>query len=228
MATPSREIEFKFAVTGRQAFEYLLKQLNLPVTLLDTGVTQTNHFFDSPVHCLQKNHLAIRLREENGSYILTIKSGQLTNQQVNNLLTDRIEEEVLLPQVTADGLLQGNISPRQAIIDNFKSRSEHLLHMIGTACNSQDLVHIGKFSNIRVHLPPVTVHAGNSSEQLEFELDTSTFPDGSTEYECEVEISGHSDAAAIEAALIRLFQQAGIEWHTAPSKAKRFYTAITS
>ena len=97
--------------------------------------------------------------------------------------------------------------------------------MINAACIDQDLVHIGKFNNVRIHLPPVTIPVANSSEKLVFELDTSTFPDGNIEHELEIEITEHSNAADIEAALIELLHQAGIEWHAAPSKAERFFAS---
>ena len=98
--------------------------------------------------------------------------------------------------------------------------------MINTACDDQGLVHVGEFSNIRIRLPAVILPGANSSDKLEFELDTSTFPDGSIDHEIEVEIAEHTDAALVESTLIELFQQAGIKWHSAPSKAARFFAAL--
>jgi len=229
MTSPCREIEFKFGVPGKQAFYQLIEHLNLPESVLTEGVTQVNHFFDSQALCLHKKHFVIRLREERekNKNILTIKGEQESGQKSSSVLTNRIEEEVVLAQKTAEDMLYGKVSPRQIIGEHFNNRSAPLLQMIESACNDQDLVHIGEFSNIRVDLPPVTLQMGNLTEKLEFELDTSTFPDGSTEHEFEIEIAAHCDASAIEAALIALFQQAGIEWHTAPSKAERFFAAVS-
>ena len=193
-----REIEFKFAVPDKQAFARLLQQLDLPAALLDTGVTQNNHFFDSHSHCLHKNHIAIRLRQENGNSLLTIKGEQFNKSRNSAILTDRIEEEVVLPSTLSRSLLDGELSPQQVIKQQFGDKSQSILEKIRTACEQEELVHIGKFSNIRVHLPPVTLPLDNGSESVVFELDSSTFPGSSTEYELEIEISEHSDAALIE------------------------------
>ncbi len=226
MTPHSTEIEFKFAVSGRQAFADLLHYLQLPGSLLDSGITQTNHFFDSPSLCLRENHFVIRIREAGGINTLTIKGEQQSQEIGSEFLTRRIEEEADIPREAADDLLRGEITPQQAISDHFKSRSAALLEMLDNACNDQKLVHIGKFNNLRIHLPPVSLQVENASETVSFELDTSTFPDGNINYEIEVEITAHSDAAGIEAALIDLFQRAGIKWHSAQSKAVRFFAAL--
>lgn len=226
MNIPAREIEFKFAVSGAHAFELLAKQLELPESVLHGSVLQTNHFFDSSFHCLHGRHCVIRLRQQAERNILTIKGERSPSQAGNSVLSDRIEEEVTLSPVSAEDLLQGKLSPRRAISEHFEGRSSNLLNMIESVCAGQELVYIGEFSNRRIHLPVVTLQAGKASEQIVFELDTSTFPDGSVEHEIEVEISAHSDATAIEAALVELLQQAGIEWQAAPSKAARFFKAL--
>lgn len=226
MISPSREIEFKFGVDNKQAFNRLVKHLKLSESVLTEGVTQVNHFFDSPALCLHKKHFVIRLREEREKHILTIKGEHALPQNGNSVLSNRVEEEVTLPRQAAENLLLGRISPLQAISDHFKARAAPILRMIDTACINHDLVHIGKFSNIRIKLPPVTLAVAAASEKLEFELDSSTFPDGRVEHEIEIEITEHNNAASIEAALLELFQQAGIEWHSATSKAARFFDAI--
>jgi len=223
-----REIEFKFGVHGRRAFEQLVAHLSLPESLLTEGFTQVNHFFDSQTRCLHKKHFVIRLREEKEKNILTVKGEQAIQQQGTSVLSDRVEEEVAIPRQAAEDLLHGRISPQQAISDHFKNRSASIMQMIKTACNDQNLVHIGEFSNVRIHLPPVMLAVANTSEKLEFELDTSTFPDGSVEYELEIEITEHNNAASIEAALVELLQQAGIEWHPAASKAERFFATLAN
>jgi uncharacterized protein YjbK len=228
MKPPSREIEFKFGVSEKQAFYQLVAHLKLPESVLSEGVTQVNHFFDSPSLCLHKKHFAIRLREEKDKNLLTVKGEKTLGPKENSVLSNRVEEEVAIPRQTAVDLLHERIAPQQAIRDHFKSKASPILTMINTACNDQDLVHIGEFSNIRIHLPPVILPGANSSNKLEFELDSSTFPDGSIDHEIEVEIAEHTDAALVESALVELFQQAGIKWHSAPSKAERFFAAITS
>ncbi len=228
MKPPSREIEFKFGVPGNQAFYQLVAHLEFPESVLAEGVTQVNHFFDSPSLCLHKKHIAIRLREEKDKNLLTVKGEKTLQPNENSVLTNRVEEEVAIPRKTAVDLLHGSITPQKAIRDHFKGKSASILTMINTACNDQRLVHIGEFSNIRIHLPPVTLSGVDSNDKLEFELDTSTFPDGSIDYEIEIEIAEHIDAALVESALVELLQQAGIKWHIAPSKAERFFAALTN
>jgi len=228
MTSPCREIEFKFGVQNRRAFEQLVEHLGLPESLLTEGVTQINHFFDSQALCLHKKHFVIRLREEKEKNILTVKGEKSNQQHGTSVLSNRIEEEVMIPRLAAEDLLQGRISPQQAINDHFKDRSASIVQMIETACNDQNLAHIGEFSNVRTHLPPVMLAVADTSETLEFELDTSTFPNGSVEYEFEIEITEHNNAASIEAALVELFQQAGIEWHPAASKAERFFATLAN
>ncbi len=226
ITSPTREIEFKFAVQGKQAFADLIKHLKLPESVLDNTAIQTNHFFDSQSHCLHKQHLAIRLREEKHNHWLTIKGANLVEKSENSILTDRIEEQVALSREDAQALLHGTISPQRIIEDKFEDKATSLLHMIETTCNKQQLAHVGMFSNVRIVLPAVALAVADSTETIEFELDTSTFPNGNIEYEMEVEISPHSDAASIENALVELLHQAGIAWHPAPGKAQRFYAAI--
>lgn len=228
MSPSAREIEFKFAVHGKQAFDHLVNHLDLPSSVLENAVIQTNHFFDSPEHCLHNHHYVIRLREEKNRYTLTIKGEQQSPPDGGSVLSNRIEEEVVLPQKSARSMLDGSISPQQIVREHFSSKAASLLNMIETACDQQDLVRIGDFRNVRIHLPPVLLAAGKTSEYVEFELDCSTFPDGKVDYEFEIEISEQSDAESIEMALKELLRQAGIEWHTAPSKAERFFAAITS
>ena len=226
MASESREIEFKFGVAGRQAFSRLLQHLQLPESLVNSGIKQTNHFFDSAALCLRKHHFVIRLREAGGTYALTIKGERSSATTVSGTLSNRVEEEVMVPESTADALLTGRLAPRRAISEHFGDRSSALLKRIDDACRDQALVPVGHFVNERMHVPPVTLPIDDTSESLVFELDTSTFPGNRVEHEIEVEIKAHSDAAGIEAALVRLLHEAGIEWHTAPSKAARFFAVL--
>ena len=226
MTAHSREIEFKFAVGDRRAFSKLAAHLDLPDNVLDTGITQTNHFFDSNGLCLYRNHFAIRLREQGSRNLLTIKGEQQSTSNGHRVLSDRVEEEVELRHETAQALLQGSITPYQAIEQSFGDKSPALLQLISSACDRKDLLHIGKFKNVRIHLPSVKLDLGATDIDVEFELDTSSFPDGSVDHELEVEITDTSDLAGIQTALIEMLQQAGIIWHSAPSKAKRFFSAL--
>ena len=226
MQPEGREIEFKFGVAGTDAFVRLVRHLNLPESALENGITQTNHFFDSASHCLHARHFVIRLREYDGARLLTIKGEQQSGASGSGVLTDRVQEEVAIPEDAADDLLHGRASPRKVISELFRNRSAGILRLIDEACHDRELVPIGAFSNERIHLPPVSLTTENGIQNVEFELDASTFPGGRIDCEIEVEIPAHSDAVVIESALIDLLEQAGIEWHPAASKAQRFFEAL--
>ena len=221
-----REIEFKFAVADKQAFRQLLEYLDLSTSILDHGVRQINHFFDSETFCLRAHHHAIRLRQEAQRYALTLKAEQQASPTA--VLSDRAEHEVEIPEATALALLQGITSPRQVIRQHFSDRSSTVLPLIQAACADQALVHIGEFTNERIYLPPVSIAVGKNAETVVFEFDTSTFPNGNVDHEIEIEISEDQDASAIQTALIGLLDQAGIQWSDAPSKAKRFFRALAA
>lgn len=222
----AREIEFKFAVADKQAFRRLLEYLDLSASILDHGVSQINHFFDSEAFCLRDHHHAIRLRQEAQRYVLTLKAEQQTSPAA--VLSDRAEHEVELPEAVALALLQGISSPRQVIRQHFSDRSSTVLPLIEAACGDQALVHIGEFTNERIYLPPVSIAVGENAETVVFEFDTSTFPNGNVDHEIEIEISENQDATAMQAVLIELFDQAGIPWSNAPSKATRFFRALAA
>src|SRR5690625_37117 len=62
------EIEFKNLLT-KEAFDYLLKVFPFPTN----GQTQVNYYFETDQFDLQKNRCALRIREKNNTYQLTLK-----------------------------------------------------------------------------------------------------------------------------------------------------------
>ena len=122
MESASREIEFKFGVSEKRAFYLLVAHLKLPESVLTEGVTQVNHFFDSPTLCLHKKHFAIRLREEKDKNLLTVKGEKTLHPKNNSVLSNRVEEEVAVPRQTAVDLLHGRIAPQQAIRGAFQKQ----------------------------------------------------------------------------------------------------------
>lgn len=65
------EIEFKNLLT-KEEFNRIRTYLSFP----DKGVTQTNYYFETKEFSLKNNHAAIRIREKNGEYTLTLKQPQ--------------------------------------------------------------------------------------------------------------------------------------------------------
>jgi len=89
------EIEFKNLLT-KEAFDYLLKAFPFPTN----GQTQVNYYFETEQFDLQKNKCALRIREKNNTYQLTLKEphpdgilethDHLSHQEANNWLAGHI------------------------------------------------------------------------------------------------------------------------------------------
>ena len=62
------EIEFKNLLT-KEEFNQIRTYLSFP----DKGVAQTNFYFETKDFTLKNNHAALRIREKNGEYTLTLK-----------------------------------------------------------------------------------------------------------------------------------------------------------
>lgn len=227
MTTLSTETEFKFAVPDESAFASLAAQLGLPPGVLDAAVLQTNHFFDTARSSLRMNRLAIRLREQSGAFYLTIK-GEKSSHGDNGVLSSRIEEERLLDPETAHAILDGTASIYSVIAERFSDRCGQLVDLVGEAAGKHALVHVGKFENRRITLPPVRLQNGGSAQQVVFELDSTVFPGQAPQYEIEVEVPSAEAAGRIQDELVALLSAAGIEWRTAESKARRFFAILDS
>ncbi len=225
-ASLSTEIEFKFAVDNAEAFNNLVVQLGLPESVLNNRVTQVNHFFDSPSLCLHDADLAVRLRVQNRKNIFTTKGKSSYHAEDRQELSQRIEQETSIPDHAAHDLLEGHITPEDIIKQYLPSHANTLLEMLEHTCVDEPLKYIGMFRNERIILPEYKLEAGELSTKIVFELDSSTFPDGSVEHEIEVEISDTTHADEIRRALTTLLEQAGISWTTAPSKAARFFARL--
>lgn len=68
MMTQEIEIEFKNLLTKKE-YETLLEHLPFP----KEGQKQINYYFESPDYKLRKKQSALRIREKNGEYRLTLK-----------------------------------------------------------------------------------------------------------------------------------------------------------
>lgn len=62
------EIEYKTLLT-RQEYDRLQQALNFP----HTAVKQVNYYFETAQFTLKEQHSALRIREKNGHYVLTLK-----------------------------------------------------------------------------------------------------------------------------------------------------------
>ena len=216
-----REIELKIVIPDAAAVERLVQALEARGARRCAPVLQTNHFFDTAEHDLRRARLALRLREAGGAWRLTLK-GATTSR--SDALTERPEVEVEVDAADARALLAGSRSAPALFLElsadvDARVREELRARSAGVAVG-----HLGSFSNERTRVGPLVLE--EVPEPLWFELDRSEFPGERVDREAEVELSDAGHAEAVEAALRRLFAEVGIDWATAPSKAKRFFAAL--
>ncbi len=221
----SSETEFKFAVEDERAFDSLLRQLDLPAREFHPSVQQVNHFFDTPSFALRTHGLALRLREESGRHLLSLKGAERRRTE-DGALTTRLEEEVRLPLEVALDVLQGSIHPRDALAKRLDERDAGALRALDEALAGAELHYVGKFENRRTRLPLISIETGGQGVPVVFELDRTTFPGGAVEHEIEVEVRGAADPAALHRSLVALLARAGVPWRAAESKARRFFASL--
>ncbi|QKY68617.1 CYTH domain-containing protein [Lentibacillus sp. CBA3610] len=114
--TQEIEIEYKNLLI-KEEFDRLLQELPFP----DQSDTQTNHYFESADFALKKLGCALRIREKNGTYTLTLKepypSGLL---ETHDTLTEQeatawINGDVLHEKDAAKRIADKGISPDNLI-----------------------------------------------------------------------------------------------------------------
>jgi inorganic triphosphatase YgiF len=213
-----KEIEFKFAVADESAFAALLRALELPEGA-GRSVRQVNHFFDTAHHALWRNALALRLRDEEGAFWLTLKGDEKT-RSADGILTERMEVEVEVAPELARLLLAGSVSPGRILADAGEEVAQ--LRMDAALAGAEPRP-VGRFENERTRLPPVDL--GGGLGPVRFELDRTRFPDGRIDCEIEVE-AADVELKALRTRLDALLARAGIAWSHAPSKARRFFELL--
>ena len=147
------EIEFKNLLT-KEEFERLLVTLDFP----EKSQTQINHYFETKDFRLSKEACALRIREKNGQYQLTLKEPHPEGLlETHDTLT---EQEAL-------NWLQGNI----IVKEHTKKQLEQLNIQIG------NLVYYGSLTTERrqVHYKDVLIvldySSYNGHSDYEFELE---------------------------------------------------------
>ncbi|RKQ32634.1 CYTH domain-containing protein [Oceanobacillus halophilus] len=147
------EIEYKNLLT-KEEFKILLDKLPFP----EYSVKQSNYYFETKEFALKEKGCALRIREKNGKYRLTLKEPhELGLQETHDVLT---EEE-------ANQWINGHIIPKPEVMKQ--------IHHLGV--NPHDLVYFGKliterrevsFQNTLLVLDYSTY---NEKEDYEFELE---------------------------------------------------------
>jgi uncharacterized protein YjbK len=219
------EIELKFAVEDASAFDALIRHLDLPAREFHPSASQVNHYFDTQTFALQGRLLALRLREETGSYMLALK-GAGTQLSDDGVATERLEEEVRLSPDVALDVLQGTVSARAVLAKRIEERNPDAIALLDEALARSELHYVGRFDNHRTRLSPVPIAIGDRSVPLVFELDTTRFSDERTEFEIEVELTKDVDPEGAHAAVSALLADAGVSWRPAESKAQRFIALV--
>ncbi|WP_421384209.1 CYTH domain-containing protein [Bacillus salacetis] len=111
------EIEFKNMLT-QEEFQQIKSHLSLKE---NDFALQKNHYFDTPYNELQKQQCALRIREKNGHFELTLKQpaeeGLLeTNQSVNEVETSKMIEQGMIPSgEVAEALKSLEIQPEKLV-----------------------------------------------------------------------------------------------------------------
>lgn len=150
------EIEYKNLLTEEE-FKQLLTIFPFP----ESGIWQTNHYFETKDFTLKKKGAALRIREKNGTYVLTLKE-----PHPEGLL----ESHDVLKEEEAKQWLTGN--PVE------KSQVGEQLYSLGVSL--EDLVYYGKLATERYELTyqdtllvlDYSVYNGISDYELEVEAQT--------------------------------------------------------
>jgi uncharacterized protein YjbK len=212
-----QEREFKYRIPDERALERLAARLGGPRSVQSL---QRNVFFDTPRQDLRARHLALRLRDEEGAFSLTLK-GPAQGPQAP--LASREEEERALGAREAQAILEGALDPLEALL-RLGARGP-LFECARELVGREPVQICGGFDNERTRLGPLVFPPGSTAGHV-FELDRTRFPDGSLDFELELELAGTEDPGPIAQALEALLRELGIAPETAPSKAARLFRIL--
>ena len=180
-------------------------------------VVQTNHLFDTSDARLRAAGLTLRLREEAGSWRVTLKgpSRRLGAARA------REELEAAVGRATATRILAGEVSPLDALdsaaglVAGARDRAEGGLRLLGS------------FRNERVRVLADLPGYGPAL----LEIDRTHLPGDRVDHEVELEVpaagpDAEEAAGRAEAALRTLLERIGVEPVQASGKASRFVRAL--
>ena len=212
------EREFKLRIPSEDRLQALAARLGGARAI---PVRQVNHFFDTVAGDLRAARIALRLREEGGRCVLTLKGPLLGAEAA---LAERPEEELEVSPSTAAAILAGTLAPLDVLEHGLAGRP--LVERAGELVRSLRLERLGAFENERLRIGPLAFPSG-SSAPLVFELDRTRYPDGCIERELEVELPAGARPSEVERGLAALFAELGMALEPTPSKAARFFRSLT-
>src|SRR5688572_15151150 len=133
-----QEIELKRLLVGDGAADRLVAALG-PVA---ADLTQTNHFFDTPDARLRKNRFSVRLRDEDGRFVLTAKA---PSRGVGGSVSARTEAEAEVDGATAQQILAGTLDPAATLRQRAAAPAfAELWDGLAAARADQPLHHVGQ------------------------------------------------------------------------------------
>jgi uncharacterized protein YjbK len=218
-SSAGKEIELKFRVDGDSQLQALATASR---GRAGEPLKQVNHFFDTKDGNLNASKYTLRLRDENGRFLLTAKGPE--RKSADGTRSEKAEEERPVEVTVANAILSGAESPL-TVLERVTSTDIPVLKAIRATIGAKPLVYVGNFKNTRT---PVTalIEVKGQQRPVVFEMDRTEFPNGRVDHEVEVELKGQlgdADADAAEKAVRALLDRAGIRPESAPSKAKRFF-----
>lgn len=210
------EREFKLQLASPAACARLRAALG-PAPARQTR--QENHFYDTSARGLRAARIALRLREEEGRWFLTLKGPR---QDGGGALSTRAEEELELDAHAAHALLAPGSDPL-AVLERARGESP-LVRAARATVGRTPLARLGSFSNERLRLGPLALEG--VATELVLELDRTRFPGSVETHELELEVPAEADPAAVEAALRALFARLDLPWRAGENKAARFFRLL--
>lgn len=201
------ERELKLDLGSEGAFRRLLEALEWR----GHPVMQVNTFFDTREADLRRNRFALRIRRENGGYLLTLKGRRRDCGE----LVERLEVECRMEEADARAALSG-IRPLAAM-DYPPLR--HLAREFRGPPLRFDLRPICTFTNER---HPVTIEGGAGA--LLLEIDRTAFGKNRVDFELEAEFPDSERYPEQRKFLRNLFRDLSLPWIV--SEKSKFQKAL--
>jgi uncharacterized protein YjbK len=214
-----REVELKYRLADAAALEKVIRAAG---GRPGAGVRQVDTIFDTPDRDLDRAKLALRLREADGTCVVTAKGPA---DVAAGALTSRPEEEAAVEPDVARRILAGELSPL-APLEGGDAGRRRLVAALHRAARGKPLAAAGSgFETVRTRVPwPVEV--GGRSFDAALEVDETRFPCGVVHHEIELEVP---EGLAVETArerLTDLLDAAGVPFWTAPPKIQRYFAIL--
>lgn len=223
--TVSSERELKYRLDSPEDFAKVLRAASPEGA--PRPVIQRNHIFDTPDRALAQAGYRLRLREEDGRWLLTAKGQQLkSGPHAKDAARSRPEVEISVAPELARAMVQGDGSPIEHLAGATELSAGDRAFVVALADRFEGapLQHVGSFLNERFKIP----WSSPEPESIEclLEIDRTQFPGGIVNFEMEVELSPEANSAMVDAALRRWLDDVDVAPKPSSGKIKRFFEAL--